>query len=275
VNLIEKITLFRGESGSLSYALRRKLSRGKLPRILLNRTNSKFFNHSARRINQIMAKKTYSYLEIGVASGTTLQCISATEKVGVDPLPLFNTVKLPKATSFYEMTSDDYFSSLEAEKKFDFIFLDGLHEFDQLLKDFINSLKHINPGGWILIDDVVPSDSISALPNIETSYLARGVGMNEGYPWHGDCYKILPVIFENFSNLETFLIIYPDNPQLLVRINQDFTNINLDTNSLKKQYTNIDYFEIFSRNVFQNFPIYIEEILFKELKKRDLLANDF
>ena len=275
MNLIEKITLFRSESGSLSYAIRRKMSRGKIPRILLNRTNSKFFNHSARRVNQIMGTKNYSYLEIGVASGTTLQCISATEKVGVDPLPLFNIAKLPKDMSFYKMTSDDYFSLLEAEKKFDFIFLDGLHEFDQLLKDFIHSLKHINLGGWILIDDVVPSDSISALPNIETSYSARGVGMNEGYPWHGDCYKILPVIFENFSNLEAFLIIYPDNPQLLVRINQDFTNVNLDTTSLKKQFANIDYFEVFSRNAFQKFPIYVEEILFKELKDRDLLANNF
>jgi len=267
----EKIVLFRSESGSLTYEFLRKLTKQKLPRILLNRTNIKYFNHSARRINKVMKKNFNNYLEIGVASGTTIQCISAKMKHGVDPFPSFNTDRLPHNMEFHKMTSDEYFDSLKSGTKFDFIFLDGLHEFSQLLKDFANALKHIQLGGWILIDDIVPSDSISALSNIELSYLTRGVGMNEGYPWHGDCYKILPTIFDNFSELECFLIIYPDNPQLLLKIDKDFSDIDLNTDSLNKKYENIEYSEVFSRNAFKNFPIYIEEILFEELKKRQLI----
>jgi hypothetical protein len=268
---IKKIILFRSESGSLAYEILRKFTKHKFPRILLNRTNPLYFNHSARRINQIIGKNSYSYLEIGVASGTTLQCVKAVERYGVDPLPSFNVNRLPDNLQFFKMTSDEFFTSLKPETKFDFIFLDGLHEFDQLLKDFVNSLKHIKSGGWILIDDVVPSDSISAIPNIETSYFTRGVGANEGYPWHGDVYKILPVIFENFSELESFLIIYPDNPQLLVKVNKNFSHIKVDVDSLKIQYENIEYFEVFSRQTLKKFPIYIEEILFKELKKLQLI----
>ena len=113
IKIIPRVQLFISESGSLRYELLRKLSMGKKPRKLLNRTNSKYFNHTARRVNRIMNAKKFSYLEIGVASGTTLQSVIADKKHGVDPLPLFNIKQLPKGVTFSKMTSDGYFSSLD------------------------------------------------------------------------------------------------------------------------------------------------------------------
>ena len=162
-----KCITYKKDSGSLIYALLNKFNKNKFPRKLLVSKNSKYFNHSARRINRIMSGKEFSYLEIGVANGTTLESVKASEKHGVDPFPTFNTRDLPSGTHFYKSTSDNFFSSLEKSKKFDFIFLDGLHEFKQLARDFRNALQHINNPGWILIDDIVPSDSISAIPSIE------------------------------------------------------------------------------------------------------------
>jgi hypothetical protein len=80
---------------------------GRKPRLLLNRSNSKYFNHTARRVNRIMNQKKFSYLEIGVASGTTLQSIIADKKHGVDPLPLINIEKLPNGVTFSKITSDE------------------------------------------------------------------------------------------------------------------------------------------------------------------------
>jgi len=267
---VRKLKLFLSESDSLTYEIRRRLSRGKLPRLLRNRTNSKYFNHSARRINRIMFGKNYKYLEIGVADGTTLQSVNSRDKHGVDPFPLFNTSRLPYGTTFDTATSNSYFDSISKDEKYDFIFLDGLHESNQLFLDFINAIKHISIPGWILIDDMVPSDSISAIPSMENSYKARGVAQSEGFPWHGDCYKLFPTILNHFPKIEAFLIMYPDNPQLLLRINQEVTSHEINQINL---ITETNFFEVFSSNKLKQYPIYIEEILIKELSDRGLIEK--
>ena len=271
IKIINKIKLFKSESGSISYEIRRKFLRGKLPRVLLNRTNTKYIGHTARRINRIMLGKNYRYLEIGVADGTTLQAISSQKKHGVDPFPLFNTTRLPNSITFDSMTSDTYFASTTNDEKFDFIFLDGLHESNQLFKDFINSLKRIKVSGWILIDDIIPNDSISAISNIDESYKIRGVKSNEGYPWHGDCYKLLPTILNNFPQIESFLIFYPDNPQLLLRVKEEISLSEISILEGKKFNTTEDYFEVFAAKKLNSYPLYIEEILINDLVFRGII----
>ncbi len=257
-----KCITYKKDSGSLIYALLNKFNKYKFPRKLLITKNSKYFNHSVRRINRIMNGKEFSYLEIGVANGTTLESVKASEKHAVDPFPTFNTRDLPSGTHFYKSTSDNFFSSLEKSKKFDFIFLDGLHEFKQLARDFTNALQHINNPGWILIDDIVPSDSISAIPSIELSYKTRGVEANEGFPWHGDCYKILPIILNSFPNIQPYLIIYPDNPQLLLKITQPIDNTTIDQFETPKLF---EYSQVFSSKNLKTYPVYIEDLLMNEL----------
>lgn len=271
---LKSLRRFRSEQGSLGYAILRKLSRGRLKRQLLIRTDPKFFNHSARRINRVMSNREFSYLEIGVAQGTTLQSVNSKEKHGVDPNPLFNVKRLPENTSFDCMTSDAYFKIQPSNVKFDFIFLDGLHESNQLLRDLHNSLKHVKPGGWILVDDVIPSDSISAFPDIDESYSMRGVSPIEGFPWHGDCYKILPIVFNTLKSVEPFIIIYPDNPQLLLRTSNKQHEINDDVKTiteLDSSSLNFQYHEVFSRENISHYPIYIEEILINDLINKSLI----
>ena len=52
------------------------------------------------------------------------------------------------------MTSDDFFR--DNKEKFDLIFIDGLHETNQVDRDIENSLKFINKGGTILLHDCLP-----------------------------------------------------------------------------------------------------------------------
>ena len=248
------------------YLIQRKLSKS-MQRQLLNSTPERYWNHSARRINAIMGREEFDYLEIGVSYGTTLQAVKARTKTAVDPLPLFDCERLPLNTVVFERESDVFFREISAEKKFDFIFLDGLHEANQLMRDVFNALKHLSSDGWILIDDIVPSDSISAIPDIELSYNTRGVLRSEGFPWHGDCFKVLPWIYE-MKFLLPFLIIYPDNPQLLFKVvNWNACDRFLQTYDLNdlKSYE-VNFVDVFASKSLREMPLYIEEILIKEIQ---------
>lgn len=263
---IKKILQFRENGGSLPYLIRRKLSKS-MHRQLLNSTQERYWNHSARRINGIMETEDFEYLEIGVSYGTTLQAVKARKKTAVDPLPLFDCARLPSTTTVFQTESDIFFRELPAEKKFDFIFLDGLHEATQLTRDVINAFKHLRSDGWILIDDVVPSDSISAIPDIELSYKTRGVNRSDGFPWHGDCFKILPWIYE-MDFVLPFLIIYPDNPQLLLKV----VDWNACDRFLQTTFINelkiheMEFSDVFNSKCLREMPLYIEEILIKEIQ---------
>ena len=109
------------------------------------------------------------YLEIGVARGDTFDKVNAPLKVAVDPKFRFDHVEAQRAnpgTTYHDVTSDEYFGKhVEATEKFDVIYLDGLHTFEQTLRDLNNALEHLEPHGVILIDDVRPHTYLASLPN--------------------------------------------------------------------------------------------------------------
>lgn len=88
--------------------------------------------------------KFNSYLEIGCYNDDCFSKINASKKVGVDPF-LGGNVR---------MTSDDFFNI--NKEKFDCIFIDGLHIYEQVKKDITNSLKFLNDNGVILVHDCLP-----------------------------------------------------------------------------------------------------------------------
>ena len=123
--------------------------------------------------------KFNSYLEIGCDDNQLFSRINISEKIGVDPVSGGN----------YKGKSDDFFK--QNIKKFDLIFIDGLHEYDQVRKDILNSLKFLNDDGFILVHDCLPrSLSAQAVPRY------RNV-------WNGDVWKAI-VEFRTYPNLEIF-----------------------------------------------------------------------
>jgi len=137
------------------------------------------------------------YLEIGIASGATLFAVKANEVLGVDPRPDLAMSALPDHVRVIQSTSDEFFRDHAEGLKFDLIYLDGLHEWKQTLRDFQNSLELLNPGGIIVIDDVRPTDRWSADPNPEKIVEARNAGLVEHGRWYGDVYKTVMAIAES------------------------------------------------------------------------------
>ena len=61
------------------------------------------------------------------------------EKTGVDPVSGGN----------FRGTSDEFFS--QNSKNYDCIFIDGLHVYQQVIKDILNSIKILNNNGVIIL----------------------------------------------------------------------------------------------------------------------------
>jgi hypothetical protein len=117
--------------------------------------------------NIITQQKYNNYLEIGCDRNENFSKINIQNKVGVDPL----------RGGTLRMTSDVFFKN--NIKKFDLIFLDGLHTYEQTIKDIDNSLKILNERGVILIHDCLPK-------KIWNQIVPRMYGH-----WNGDVWKAI------------------------------------------------------------------------------------
>ena len=74
------------------------------------------------------------------------------------------------------MTSDEFFNN--HKNYFDIIFLDGLHTYEQTIKDINNSLKYLNKNGVVLSTIVCQKIWNQIVPRIY------------GH-WNGDVWKLL------------------------------------------------------------------------------------
>jgi hypothetical protein len=132
--------------------------------------------------NIISYKKFSTYLEIGCAHDENFSKIDLKEKIGVDPV----------SGGTHRMTSDNFFKS--NIKKFDFIYIDGLHTYEQTIKDIKNSLVCLNKDGVILLHDCLPK-------KIWNQIVPRMYSK-----WNGDVWKAI-VEARTWDHIETVTII--------------------------------------------------------------------
>ena len=110
-----------------------------------------------------------SYLEIGLSNpALNFYHINADFKESCDPYiqeefkegcSPFKDGKLTREISdflTYRMTSDELFAMTPYDKKWDIIFIDGLHLKEQVTKDILNAMKHLNENGFIVVHDCLP-----------------------------------------------------------------------------------------------------------------------
>ncbi len=145
-----------------------------------------------------------SYFEIGALFGDTLRQASC-PAVAVDPhfqLRQDAPLNLEQVT-LREMTSDDYFASHDPIKdlgrSIDLAFLDGMHEFPFLLRDFINTEKYCHRRSIIAMHDCIPLDC-----HMTRLFRDMAVERPTNHPgcWAGDVWKMIPVLRRYRPDLE-------------------------------------------------------------------------
>jgi Methyltransferase domain len=143
------------------------------------------------------------YLEIGVSRGETFHTVKAACKVAVDPRFLFNaSTKEQENVHYFEITSDDYFGNKLTDSTFQVIYLDGLHTFEQTLRDLISAVTCLAEDGVIVIDDVIPNSFHASLPDVRVATAVRKYLGIEDPSWMGDVYKLVffvQTFFQRFS----------------------------------------------------------------------------
>jgi len=234
-----------GRSGLLADEFLHRFFRGYM-RSLAPNPNIAGETTSSRRINELVKcmESCERYLEIGVQHGVTLEGIEVNERWGVDPDPLFSLRKLPIGTHVQTMTSDDFFETIRNDTtQFDVIFIDGLHEWKQTYRDLYNAFDKLKPNGVVLLDDVVPTDEFSALPDFSESLAQRRAAGLSGEFWHGDVWKCITVINEHVPALQ-WRVIDPKfgNPQALLWRKNSNESVEFPTiEALGSEYENLDY----------------------------------
>jgi len=182
---------------------------------------SPFFNASARRLNTLLAamQSPARYLEVGVETGQTFFEVSAAFKTAVDPQFQFDRDSAPQNNSieYFEITSDSFFCDVKRDFKYDLVFLDGLHTWEQTYRDFCNALLVTHERSIILLDDIFPTDVFSCnRDQIEAVMMREFMTDDPSNAWHGDTYKVIPLIRTFHPLLSYCTIITDGNPQALV-----------------------------------------------------------
>ena len=170
--------------------------------------------------------KYENYLEIGCYKDECFKYIKCNKKTGVDPY----------SGGTKRMTSDKFFLyknlNIFCRKKYDLIFIDGLHFSEQVFKDISNSLKWLNPNGTIVMHDCNPPTEDSA------SWPMK----NDLKEWNGDVWKAF-VHFRQNENLDMItadfdwgcgmIKIKPNSD--LIKLNNNYTKLTWQDLDLNRQ----------------------------------------
>ncbi|WP_435114479.1 class I SAM-dependent methyltransferase [Candidatus Pelagibacter bacterium nBUS_36] len=183
-------------------------------------------------IEYLIKKNNYTnYLEIGCDQNQLFSKVLIENKIGVDPVSGGNIRK----------TSDDFFK--ENVNKFDIVFIDGLHTYEQVKKDILNSVNFLNENGIILVHDCMP-DSLGkqAVPRYKMQ-------------WNGDVWKAI-VDLRQKENLDIYTCEMDQGIGIITnKKNSSVLKLNKPIGKIKFK----DYFE--------NYKEYMRVISLPEFKK--------
>lgn len=145
-----------------------------------------------------------TYVEIGLGHGRSLALAGPdTRAIGVDPYQgkweQLNYVCPHGPATLFPLTSDDFFAKYDLKDvlgraTFDLAFIDGLHLFEQVLKDFINLERYARKDSIVLIHDCLPIAPIVAERERCTGF------------WTGDVWRVIPCLKTFRPDLKIFTI---------------------------------------------------------------------
>ncbi|MGL4488059.1 MAG: class I SAM-dependent methyltransferase [Rhizobiaceae bacterium] len=156
------------------------------------------------RIDAVLKPSTY--LEIGTHDGSSLRRVSCAS-IAVDPNFVIDSNVIgtkPKCFAF-QMTSDRFFELHDPKQLLGgpvkLAFLDGMHRFEFLLRDFIQVEKHCEPNSLVLLHDCFPLN-VAMTERIYNVHARPGFDLikskddfkQPAFWWTGDVWKVLWIL---------------------------------------------------------------------------------
>jgi predicted O-linked N-acetylglucosamine transferase (SPINDLY family) len=159
--------------------------------------------------------KPATYVEIGVETGQSLRFAKhPTKAIGIDP-----DIRIVHSQEcwikLFKETSDEFFARYDLEHIFDgqpvdLAFIDGLHTFDQALRDFINIERYSHAHTVVAFHDIFPVTPVTASRERKSIF------------WLGDTWKAVAVLKETRPDLKIVTVpTYPSGLTLVTGLNRD------------------------------------------------------
>ena len=133
------------------------------------------------RVHQLVKPRFYT--EIGVEYGNSLR-LADCPALGIDPAPQL-TVPLSPQHQLSLTTSDDFFMLTDAASKLqpiDLSYIDGMHQIEYALKDFMHIELYCHAGSVVIVDDIYPAHAL------------QGERIRQSRFWTGDVWKIIKIL---------------------------------------------------------------------------------
>lgn len=151
-----------------------------------------------------VAIQAQTYFEIGTSKGKSVAGIDCAS-VCVDPAFQVEQNVIGKKPAFFafQMTSDDFFAQyrlsdlLPKPGALDMAFLDGMHHFEFLLRDFMNVEKYCNARTVVALHDCLPLHPRAARRRDRRKVVNEQTSLPvdpEARGWTGDVWKVLRIL---------------------------------------------------------------------------------
>ena len=166
------------------------------------------------------------YLEIGTFTGSSLR-LAGGNFVAIDPkFQLQHEAPLKgREMIFFQDTSDAFFASPTAANltgKINLAFLDGLHHYEALLRDFINVEPLMAPGGMVVLHDCLPYN----VPMADRTQPPKT-------DWAGDVWKTLLILMAERPDLRIDILDAAPTGLVVIR------NLGAKPKHLKSRYKSL------------------------------------
>lgn len=148
-----------------------------------------------------------SYLEIGSRKGESA-AVARCHSIVIDPdlSKLRNIMDGKPSLAAYQMTSDAFFRRHATDlpkRPLDLVFLDGMHLFEYLLRDFYNVERFCSAASIVAMHDCIPTDvEMAGRDNAATK---RTLDRHRDW-WAGDVWKMVPILKRFRPDLSIFAL---------------------------------------------------------------------
>jgi Methyltransferase domain len=145
-----------------------------------------------------------SYFEIGTLTGITLRLASC-PSIAVDPMFQIagNVLGGKQQCFFFQQPSDDFFAAHSPSqllgRSVDLAFLDGMHYYEYLLRDFMNIERHCARNSVVVLHDCIPCNIHLARRDANDMSLKHHAPVPT--QWAGDVWKTVAALKKHRPDL--------------------------------------------------------------------------